>query len=204
MNNATEAFLQNCEETVLKGYPAVRMMAQVGTMTALQDGLRLDAIDPIEANIATDPVYGHWMAVILVMTPAFHATLKFFSASPALQVALARTLRRDISEVPLSLVHDFLRELSNTSAGHLKRSLEHSGQESGVSLPLVSRGFDNLFVEPTQNRESFSDKWAYSFDNGGLMVCSIEVGVLDNRALAKVEWTPEQTEQNAGGEMEFL
>lgn len=204
MNTEAESLIEQPSESTLTGYQAILMMAKMGTMLALQDGLRLENIEPKAVNVQTDPVYGHWMSVILVMTPAFHATLKFFSSSPPLRIALARTLRRGLDEVPLALVHDFMRELSNTSAGHLKRSLEHNGHESGVSLPLVSRGFDNLFLEPTQNRESFSDKWAFEYDTDGLMVCTLEVGVLDMRALLKVEWTPEQTRQEAGGEMEFL
>ena len=49
-------------------------------------------------------------------------------------------------EISNSHSKDFIRELCNVIAGYLKHTLSENNIQVGISLPLLARGFDDLFL----------------------------------------------------------
>lgn len=96
-------------------------------------------------------VYGHWMAFILVSSPQVRVT---FKAHFMLETAKSLAARiYGITSRPLTLREgtDFFREYCNLVAGDVKIALVHNKVDAAASLPILSRGFDEIFFPHPPN-----------------------------------------------------
>lgn len=186
----------------LAGAGDVVAMCQAGTVAGLSYATKDPSVFVTDVETETYPVLGQWMSVILVMTPVMRMTLKFFYNGDQARRMTARTLRRDSREVNQALADDFMRELANTASGHVKRALERAKVVVGVSLPLVTSGFDNVFYDPSKATNSFSACWGLETDTGERVVVGLDIDILDKRGFLAVNWVREVGDD--GGEMEFL
>jgi hypothetical protein len=144
---------------------------------------RLDLLLPglmvsVSDLLFEDLVPGHRMAFILVSNQDvkmfFQVFYKFSDAQNFASCALGKR-----SAVSAEGSDDFMREFCNLVAGAVRSTLEKSGVSSGISLPLSSRGFDNVF-KSNSTRENFTRKqWHYQIDEFKF-IFSVEIEVVGN------------------------
>jgi hypothetical protein len=90
-------------------------------------------------------VFGHHMALIFLAGPCFRLILKAHYSVKGVEQLVARTLKRQPDKIEEKTIHDFMREFLNLVAGGCKTMLGEIGIPMGLSLPLVSRGFDEIY-----------------------------------------------------------
>lgn len=145
---------------------------------------------------------GYWMGIILLAGEGFQVTSKVFYNARSIRSLLAKRFGKKFDELEESLVTDFISEYCNLGAGGTKRVLEEQGIEVGMSLPLITRSFDDLF-----HVHSDTMSWSRGFDLT-CGKCLIRNVVLLEKAhnhtpLDRFHWeTPNEDEDE--DDMEFL
>lgn len=186
----------------LSGAYDVVGMCQAGSVAGFCYASKDNEVEIADFETATFPVFGQWMSLVLIMTPIMRLTLKYFYDTEQSARLTGRALRRIPAEISQSLADDFMRELANTSAGHVKRALEAAKVVAGVSLPLVTCGFDNVFYDPSKMTNTFCSFWGMRTTAGEFIVGGVDVDVIDKRGFLGVNWVREVLDD--AGEMEFL
>ncbi len=111
---------------------------------------------------SSDLVKAHWMSLILGAGRDMRITFKchFMSEDgPGFGRGLA-----EVSSLTEERILDFFKEFCNLTMGGLKILLENNQIQIGTSLPLVTRGFDEVFFPRSSSGSCFEDKWI--LDNG--------------------------------------
>jgi hypothetical protein len=109
-------------------------------------------------------VRGHWMAIILASGKQLRITFKVYAMSRDVWVMGQNTYgTRRMSE---SQTGDFLKEFCNLSIGGLKIFLEQNQIPLGVSLPVITRGFDEVFSPPPVGKMNVSYAWSIQLGEG--------------------------------------
>ncbi len=119
-------------------------------------------------------VYAHWMAFILLAGDGGKIMFKAHFTSTDIQSLVARALRKDIDRVNRQLISDFMREYCNLTAGVIKARLLDVGVHTGLSIPIVTRGFDEIWrVDRELSTELFSyASWKLKWPSGSV-VCTM-------------------------------
>ncbi|MEI7973532.1 MAG: chemotaxis protein CheX, partial [Bdellovibrio sp.] len=140
--------------------------------------------------------------LILVSGPAIKVTFKaHFMTSFAKKLA-APLYRKSLEEIQEEQGLDFMREFCNLTAGAIKRVLLKFEQKTGVSIPVVTRGFDELFFPRSSLPNVFHDLWTLRCEVGQLH-CSVVIELFEKMDLRKV--TAESADPNTDqGDVEFL
>ncbi len=124
-------------------------------------------------------ILGHWMALISVSGVQLHLTFKVqFSIEMARSYA-SEVLKNDRLGISNSHSKDFIRELCNLVAGNLKTKLAENNVTVGISLPLLSRGFDDLFFANSESSVQSIDRWQLVFKETTIYCCSIIEAIED-------------------------
>jgi len=144
------------------------VQAQIAQFTQRND-LRLDPTDL--AQVARYP----WVALILITGADIKVTFKIYFKVRGAQSMIAPMFKLSASQVPTEDAVDFVRESCNLVAGRLKTVWAGLGFKTGISLPVVTRAFDDLFFSPTQAIEH-ALYWRLSATNSGALQEEILVG----------------------------
>lgn len=122
------------------------------------------------------PVLGHWMSVILISHPAIKLIFRaHFNGVEARKLA-AGPYKKGANEVTLSQAQDFANEFCNLVAGLIKRSFEKQNIVMGISLPLGTRGFDEVYFPGEDGTRMFTDRWSIGGGDASLS-CSASIEV---------------------------
>ncbi len=150
------------------------------------------------------PVYAHWLGVILVASPQVRLTFKVqYNASEIAHFAQAALQDTTNKSMQKSVIADFMREFCNLMGGYMKSTFEEVGLNVGVSLPLVTRGFDEVFSFHTHEiRRSFS-LWGLQCA-GYKVFCNYEIEILNPTILSSLESIQSESANNDDGSLEFL
>ncbi len=141
-------------------------------------------------------VYGQWMVIILVYCPEVKGTFKLFYSSSDFSDTMGGMLVDD------NLIRDFIKEYSNLMAGAIQRIFEAYQVRVGISLPVVTRGFDSYF-EPPHRAEIGSLIWALVRDNRRI-ICQFTLEVFGQESLTKLQNEPRFEIEIKNGQVEFL
>jgi hypothetical protein len=97
----------------------------------------------ISLEVVEEPgrIHGHWMCLILLAGSDLRLTIKIHYFSDKTRAFLPNA-STSISEKHIA---DFIRELNNLIAGAVKRDLQKNSIHVGTSLPLLVRGFHQVF-----------------------------------------------------------
>ncbi len=167
------------------------------SVLALTAVAKKDELQVIEVP-AEDKVMGHWMSVISVSGEQLHITFKVqFSIDMARTYAM-QTFKNLTSEISNSHSKDFIREYCNMVAGYIKNALIHNSISVGVSLPLLCRGFDDLFFDLPARAFSGIDRWKLAH-NGNIINCASVIEVIED-----LDFKDLDDETLLSGEVEFL
>ena len=185
-----------------EGYAAVSEIARQAFRSALSQQSGNAVILAEDASPERGPIHGYWLSLILVASPALRVTCKTFFNSGVSRALMVKALGRPLESITLPLVGDFMREFSNVAGGAMKRSFEGLGMSAGLSLPLVTRGFDVVFDKPPAGKSFFIDTFNLKTPEGLGFTCALDIEVLDVKDFSQISWTTEVKDES--GEMEFL
>lgn len=117
-------------------------------------------------------ILGHWMSLISISGDQLHITFKVqFSISMARAFAESE-LKNEAGEISNSHSKDFVREFCNLLAGTIKNKLSQNNINVGISLPLLSRGFDDLFFSEINSTSQGLDRWKLAHQNSEIFCIS--------------------------------
>ncbi len=211
-NTATplETPVESAEVKVFQSLsPLIRDIAKdrLALHSKANEGIILAELSQNRAS--TQNVLAHWMAIILVSGNDLKLTLKvhyFLEEAKAFGAKAGAT--SDVAENAERLAHDFIKEYCNLTAGKLKRVFEDQKLNIGISLPLITRGFDEVFAARPNSITSFEDAWEFKLDDHSI-VCTSHLDILGPKALLELSTAGafavnQQAEAEDEGDVEFL
>ena len=145
-----------------------------------------------------------WLTLILISGTKIKICFKSHFSNTSVISHLAHKFNNDKNKLSLDMGFDLLKEFCNLVGGGIKECLVSENRTMGLSLPLLTRGFDEvLFVDRMKrsNKKPFRDIWRLSTPHNTI-ICSSEIYVIDWSSLDEVDMP--KTEQEDGGELEFL
>lgn len=147
-------------------------------------------------------VFSHWMSLILISGPALKVTFKAHFKTSVAKLLAAPVFDKTPDDLTEEQGLDFVREFCNLTAGSLKKALLHYSIKTGVSLPVVTRGFDELFFSSGSFHNVYGDRWSVRCPAGEIR-CSLSVEVVQPIDFTKITDTMPAEEQDSG-DVEFL
>lgn len=121
----------------------------------------------------------NWMGIILVAGPGIKVIFKtHFNSKDTLAMAKNAFIALDQMEASTAEIIDFIREYCNLVGGAIKFTLNNIDIDAGVSLPMTTGGFDEVFAESKKSQNSFSSIWHLSF-GAFKITCTLEIECMD-------------------------
>jgi CheY-specific phosphatase CheX len=150
---------------------------------------------------------GQWLSLIFVSSHAVKLNFKCQFYNDEAAFFTSKALDKDQKDITKQQVDDFVKEFCNLSAGAVKKSLEGSGLTSLISLPLMTRGSDDVFFKSHPRKEKgpivFSDSWDL-IHSGKSLTCHIYFEIYDKEAFQKIILNAFGAEEEEDGEIDFF
>jgi hypothetical protein len=137
-------------------------------------------------EIQGDPkVYAHWMAIILIASRDVRITFKSHYMTPMAKRFAENAYSISTDQITTSQATDFLKEFCNLTAGYIKIALDKASIKAGISLPLVTRGFDEVFFPKVAGHYSIIDQWRLS-EHSAIIDCSSVIEIYSEMQLKDI------------------
>ena len=134
-------------------------------------------------------VFGHWMSLILIAGANLRLTFKVHYTHPVIRKMASGILGASATD---AAVADFMREYCNLTGGAGKTLLEAKQVNMGLSLPLVTRAFDEVFfVPPAALVGSGNVVWKIASPEGEIH-CLLTTTINDLQVVEQVALQPAQ------------
>lgn len=145
-------------------------------------------------------VFDHWMSLILISGKSLRITFKtHFNIKTCRKIA-SPIYGKKPEDIAVRQAQDFVKEFGNLSAGFLKKIFEEQDVDVGISLPLVIRGFDEVFFDKTEGNSKLEDCW--KLDNGTTsLICTSLLEVYQPEIIEELDFNIEDEEEE---EIDFL
>ena len=143
-------------------------------------------------------VYGYRMAFILISGISLKLTFKVHFSTPAGRTLLARRLEQEEDTLVSGMEIDFMREYCNMTAGAIRTSFAKNKIIAGMSLPLVTAGFDEVLFADAAGKSGFNFRWSLFWPTG-YVVCTAtgdidSPEILAQLQISNIELTPDSDE----------
>lgn len=160
------------------------------------------------SHYKTGQVLGNWMSLILITGTPLKITLKLhFSHKSIKQLIFPLYHAGSPDEISDQQSMDFIKELCNLTAGYIEQAFEHNNIPLGISLPLGTRGFYEIFADYTSSTSpilKYDDLWSLKFENmeiiGTALIEVSDINTLENLASFEIS----DDEDDDEGEFDFL
>ena len=119
-------------------------------------------------------VLAHWVSLILVSGERVRITFRAHFATRDAKFLASKAYLTDTASLSSDEAYDFMKEFCNVCAGRMKRLFLQNEVDVGISLPFITRGFDQIFDLPSQDRFSTDDKWRLVCDSTAID-CSVRI-----------------------------
>ncbi len=148
-------------------------------------------------------VFGYWMSLVLASSPSVRIIFKInYETRSVLEMAKQMFVRLDIADPSPDLIEDFTKEYCNLVAGSLKIIFEKLNVVLGVSLPMVTKGFDEVFLANRIKKEfTHVDYWEVT-DGKVSLPMSLHIDWIDKELKSKFDQLQESDLKI--GDIEFL
>lgn len=145
------------------------------------------------------PVKSHWMTLVLISSSSLSVTFKaHFKSRVALSMAAA-SRGESADSLTIGQGLDFFKEFCNMIAGGLKHSLSSAGVAVGISLPVMTRGYDEVNARFLMTPSSHYQAWECAVGEGTVTFSAV-VEILGDLDLNKLQEEVSQSD----GEVEFF
>jgi CheY-specific phosphatase CheX len=145
-------------------------------------------------------VHANWMALILISGNDVRVTFKAHFNISELRLVMIDSMGMSSDEVSDALVLDYMKEYCNLTAGLIKQVFEENDVSVGISLPVVTRGFDEIFYKAI-NKNEIQENWELLV-NGQKVICTPCINIFNPDKLDLVE--KEETTEEDDGDIDFL
>lgn len=156
----------------------------------------------VEVANPDDFLFGHWMSLILVSGSAIRVILKLSFDTATARIILANKLNKKFEDIDERIAMDQMREMCNLMAGSLKAAFTEAGIITGISIPLITSGFDEAVFSDKVDPGKILDVWKIVWESGEL-TCSTASDVLSWNDFKNLQIEKAQAE-DGDGEGEFL
>lgn len=180
----------------------VRILREIST-EMMKAQSQLKSIKSADAESDHHRVLAHWMSIVLVSGNGVKLTFKtHFMTKLALRLA-SKIYQKTPETLSEEQGLDFMREYCNLCAGLMKRLFLVADMRTGVSIPVVTRGFDEIFFPKISDVNSVHDCWIV--DCGiGQFYCTTITEFTQEVDLSKFNVTIKQLQSTDDGSVEFL
>lgn len=135
---------------------------------------RLTDITCHEIENQDDFLYDHWMAFILISGSSVRVMLKLhFSFQNACNMMNNKMKIISKNQISEHMAMDFMKEQCNLMAGALKSVFNNSNIITGISIPIVTRGFDESVFSDIVDQSKIKDVWKLNWSNGSVICSSV-------------------------------
>ncbi len=176
-------------------------VVQNASRERLQSFLKLKSVDFAEPP-ANRFVFGHDLAMIMISTPATSLVFKTHFSPISLIPAVAKFTGQAVHQVSGKNSVDLMKEFCNLTGGAIKIYFESTGLGAGFSLPIHTRGFDEVFFAPANEKTRFCKSWSLLTADWQL-ICSCSIQVLDDGKFGNLKLVEKET-FDSNGDVEFL
>lgn len=149
-------------------------------------------------------VHGNWMGLILISGADLRVTFKVHFDIKNVRVIIGNLLGSEPQTISSGLALDFIKEFCNLTAGYIKQILEEAIDPviTGISLPIVTKGFDDLFYKES-SADEISEIWKIVID-GIVLYCTPHINIFTTDKLSKVSMPQVETATEDDGDIDFL
>ncbi|SMF36455.1 chemotaxis protein CheX [Pseudobacteriovorax antillogorgiicola] len=177
MSEATDITTSEDRERTVEN---LRTMIRGKVLSTLTKSARLEESRIVEVENTDDFVYGHWMAFILISGSSVRVTLKLHFSNRTAKIMLGNKVKNETDKDKLERISmDFMKEQCNLMAGALKTTFNNSKIITGLSIPLVTRGFDEAVFSDKLDHGKINDVWRLTWgQEEGDVICSSVTEVL--------------------------
>lgn len=152
----------------------IKKLIRLKVETTLVRSARLEDSEVIEHHNKDDYVYGHWMAFILISGSSVRTMLKIHFTSDSARKMLGSKVRKVKDQSTLErMAMDFMKEQCNLMAGSLKSAFNSHNIITGLSIPLVTRGFDEAVFSDKVDHSKINDVWRLRWPEGEVTCSSV-------------------------------
>lgn len=166
-------------------------------MTSCSDAV----IDIAESRITDSVVKSYWMAYILISGNQIKLDFKVHYSSKEMLALMSSMFWETPSKISTALVDDCMKEYCNLTAGAVKLMLKEAEIDCGFSIPLVTRGFDEVWFKKLNEENTLQLCWKIAWSSGHVYI-SIACHLTDWSMLSYI--SPNEPAQDDSGDMEFL
>ncbi|WP_153109554.1 hypothetical protein [Propionivibrio limicola] len=167
---------------------ALRKLVRHASVTRLKIHADTHEVEISELDCAFKPgrILASNMVFILVSGDAFRLTFKaHFNAWTAKSLAFRVFGGQSPEAISEKQAIDYFKEYANLVAGNVVALLGENGIEQGISLPLCTRGFYEVFADYPEKAHpivSYSDFWQLGANRHAIF-CSALFEIMDRKAL---------------------
>ena len=178
----------------------LQLMIRSKVLSTLTKSARLEDSHIVDVDNKDDFVYGHWMAFILISGSSVRVTLKLHFNHLVAKAMLGNKVRNEADPETLERISmDFMREQCNLMAGSLKTAFNNSRIITGLSIPLVTKGFDEAVFSDKIDQGKVNDVWKLTWgDEGTEVVCSSVTEILDWGDFREFSYDDEDEDEDEG------
>lgn len=144
-------------------------------------------------------ILAHWMTLIFIAGPSLRMTFKTQFSNVMAQCFAEGAFNLKKENIDDYKSQDFIREYCNLVGGYVKNSLVQQKLVLGISLPLVTRGYDNLFFGNLAGFDVYNDRWKLVIGGDNCIYCSVSIEIMDEFKLSN-----ENLEFEDSGEINFF
>ena len=163
----------------------------------------------VPEKIRIGQIQGNWMSLILITGEPLKVTIKLhFSHKDIKSLIHPFYGAETASEISDKQSMDFVKELSNLTAGYLEQAFAEMSVPLGISLPLATRGYYEIFSDYNPSDHpiiKLSDLWCIEHDSvkiiGSVLIEITSTDALKN--LLSYEYATTEDEDD-DGEFDFL
>jgi CheY-specific phosphatase CheX len=189
------------EEKMQNSLSKLKELVRQVSITRFKQSSQNDNYNLLEVPKSSEKtVFDHWMSLILISGKSLRITFKtHFNIKTCRKIA-SPIYGKKPDDIAVRQAQDFVKEFGNLSAGFLKKIFEEQDVDVGISLPLVIRGFDEVFFDKTVDISKLEDCW--KLDNGSTsLVCTSLLEVYQPEVIDELDFNIEDEEEE---EIDFL
>ena len=195
------AVLSITSKSQTPGIEDIQELIRSQFLSCLQRSSYLESAHIAEAAF-DEPVYDQYISLIMLHSDVLSVTLKGHFSLETARKSLAGRHGKPWQDIGKELALDYMKEMFNVAAGRIKSHLAANNISIGISIPFITRGFDELLFSDKINPHEIHDYCQVGWDDQKITLCS-QIFINDISFFDDFKLTINNADTN-GGKGEFL